>query len=327
MAECRGDVVKATSRPKAGGKRFIHRARCDICQRSDPVILFGEDFGSGDTWAFLRDYYAGRLDRQAVAGTPYEILLCKGCGFIWQSYVLTGSWSDTLYQHWISPEESLAKECKVGARARTVRASQISLIPYLLKARDAQDIRVLDFGMGWGSWCLMAKASGFQTYGVEVSRSRIAHAEANGIEVIRDMSQCHVSLDFMNAEQVFEHVPAPMEVLRILVDRLQPDGLVRIGVPDGRRFLKRLCRGAWMPAKDEVHPLEHVNCFTRRTLIRLAVETGLEPIAPRRMLGATLSQLVFGSKSLYGATANLYTQLFGTGIIFEKKRGAGSRRG
>jgi len=38
---------------------------------------------------------------------------------------------------------------------------------------DPEKLYFLDAGMGWGSWCLMAKAFGVNIYGIELSRHLI----------------------------------------------------------------------------------------------------------------------------------------------------------
>jgi hypothetical protein len=51
-------------------------------------------------------------------------------------------------------------------------------------------------------------------------------------------------------------------------------------VPDGRDVVRRLRRHGWSPGLDAIHPLEHINCFTRATLIQLAASVGLRPYQP-----------------------------------------------
>ncbi len=95
------------------------------------------------------------------------------------------------------------------------------------------------------------------------------------------------------ANQVFEHLPEPAATLQQLCARLTADGLVYLRVPDGRGVVEQLARRGWSPALDAIHPLEHINCFTRKTLIELAAGAGLRPISPplRLQLGRLLSGL------------------------------------
>ena len=45
--------------------------------------------------------------------------------------------------------------------------------------KSPSDARLLDFGMGWGDWLLMANGLGYESCGIELSESRI---EANALK-------------------------------------------------------------------------------------------------------------------------------------------------
>lgn len=305
-----------TQRGRNNG-RFIYRPSCELCGQDDPQILFSQDFSAGKTWDFLKTYYKGKVSRELVGGTPFEICRCPGCGFIWQSHVLAGLWLDVLYEEWISPEDSLEKENDNRRRLNRQRAVQISLIPLLLRPWETRDMKVLDFGMGWGGWCTAAKAAGFQAFGAELSPARIAYAESRGIKVIRDLSLSRHKFEYINAEQVLEHVAEPLEIVRNLVGVLRPKGLVRIGVPDGSRFLRRRFWRLWRPSNDEVHPLEHINCFTHQTLVRLGETVKLKPLSSPRLIRAMTELVMSGGANPYHAIKTLYQHIYGTGIVFE----------
>ena len=138
--------------------------------------------------------------------------------------------------------------------------------------------------MGWGSWCLVARAFGCSVRGSEFSSLKIRNAERSGIEVVAWRDLPGHRFDFINSENVFEHLPKPLETLRRLADSLEPGGLLKINVPDGAGILRKLKVGDWSAPKgtknslNDVSPLEHVNCFRRRTLLKMAELAGLEPV-------------------------------------------------
>jgi SAM-dependent methyltransferase len=89
------------------------------------------------------------------------------------------------------------------------------------------------------------------------------------------------TFDFINTEQIFEHVAQPLETLRALKDTLEPHGLIKISVPEGRDIKRRLAIQDWEAPKgsknslNAASPLEHLNCFTWESLIRMADLAGL----------------------------------------------------
>jgi predicted SAM-dependent methyltransferase len=84
--------------------------------------------------------------------------------------------------------------------------------------------------------------------------------------------------DFINTDQVFEHLTHPLQIGEQLVDLLQPGGVLKIFVPDADSTLRQIRAGKWRPSKDALHPLEHVNGFNRRSLERFAGRLGLAPV-------------------------------------------------
>jgi SAM-dependent methyltransferase len=127
---------------------------------------------------------------------------------------------------------------------------------------------------------------------MELSRPRIDYARSHGVLVLEPADLADGAFDFINAEQVLEHVPEPLETLRILRRALKPGGLVRIGIPNGLGIGNRLRRGEWSaPASSRVSlnpiaPLEHINCFTTDVLRQTMERAGLMIVSgPGRIPG------------------------------------------
>jgi len=133
--------------------------------------------------------------------------------------------------------------------------------------------------MGWGHWAGVARAMGLRATGLEVDDSRIAHARSLGVEAVAELAPVGARrFDFVRANQVFEHLEDPLGALGALVARMAPGALAYLTVPDCEAALANLADPAWRAAKDELHPLEHINCFTRDSLIDMARRAGLRPI-------------------------------------------------
>ena len=150
--------------------------------------------------------------------------------------------------------------------------------------KDPSSLSILDFGMGWGAWALMAKAFGCDSFGSELSAERIQHARSNGIKVISWDEIPQNRFDFINTEQVFEHIPEPLETLRHLGSGLKTDGILKISVPFADDIERRLSLMDWKSSKgssnslNPVAPLEHINFFRRQSLSKMAGLAGFEEL-------------------------------------------------
>ncbi len=216
---------------------------------------------------------------RALLNQAYRVEKCRACEFIYQTNVLNEEGTAALYGDWIDARPSLHKKQTASARLFKKYASQIEVISRIFP-RPPHEIGILDFGMGWGYWSRLAQAFGYRVAGLELSPVRVAHARSLGISVIDKLPDPGPHYHFIFADQVFEHLPKPLLVLQQLRDRLTPDGVIYLRVPDGRDIENRLARSGWSPDLDAIHPLEHINCFRRTSLRRLATHAGLVQIQP-----------------------------------------------
>jgi hypothetical protein len=296
---------------------FAERATCELCGCSDAEVLYSESFAAGNTFRFIDEYYANRIPKTVLERGKYTLRRCPSCRFIWQGEILNDVNLDRLYSQWIDEDASARKYTERHLEELAGLVHQISAVPYLLKM-SAKDIRALDFGAGWGRWCQIANAIGLEAWASEVSGARIAHMRSLGIPICPDIFTETGCFHFINAEQVFEHLPDPRLYFDQLASLLVPGGVMRISVPDGSGFEKQLSRGTWRPQKDAVHPLEHVNCYTPTSLCALSRGRDIRVVAAWKVCHAYYRCLIRGSgslKTLKNAVASL-----SAGVVFFQRR-------
>jgi len=175
----------------------------------------------------------------------------------------------------------------------------------------------------------MAKAFGCNSYGTELSETRIKYAESHGIKVITWDEILNYSFDFINTEQVFEHIPEPLETLFHLKKSLKSEGLIKIDVPNGDDIKRRLRILDWTAPKgsrnclNPASPLEHINCSNRTSIIRMADIAGLEIVKIPLTIQCVCST---NRKSIERTLKNILTPLYrnvfqkGTYVFFRQKR-------
>jgi SAM-dependent methyltransferase len=136
--------------------------------------------------------------------------------------------------------------------------------------------------MGWGNWARMCSAFGIESYGIEISSERIANAMKYGIPNLELDKLAENQFDYINTDQVFEHLDNPKDVINQLSKALKIGGILRISVPDGNNVKNVTEKMDWLAPKlskdslNIVAPLEHINCFTTESLLILANQAGLK---------------------------------------------------
>jgi SAM-dependent methyltransferase len=262
---------------------FVQRENCPLCGSRVQQMLSDLAFDEAPLAPFLEGFYGGRLAPAELASGRYRIQCCDECDFIFQDTILDDAGMQRLYQDWVDQASSLQKKQTAKATRFLQYAGQVKTLTRLFD-KSPQQTRVLDYGMGWGYWCRMVQAHGFDVRGYELSTSRREHARELGVPVMDNLEQADVEFDFIYANQVFDHLPDPQQALHELCRHLHAEGIVYLRVPDGRDVARHLRQDGWSPGLDAIHPLEHINCFTRATLIQLAASAGLRPVqAPLRL--------------------------------------------
>ena len=257
---------------------FIQRKQCPVCEDSLQASLCDISYSDVRLKNFLDLFYKGKADVEQLADFNYEVVKCQSCHFIYQSQVLNDEGMAALYGEWVDSETSLKKKQSAKAKLFKQYAGQIEMIGRLFKQKP-HAINVLEFGMGWGYWSRMAKAFGYQVSGLELSPERVTHAQSMGLTVIEDIPS-HEKYHFIYANQVFEHLEEPLRVLKTLREHLNDNGVIYLRVPDGKGIEQTLTKSGWSEELDAIHPLEHINCFTRETLITLGKKAGLRVLSP-----------------------------------------------
>lgn len=233
---------------------------------------------------YLREFYGRHIEFEYLAGADFVLDECLRCGLVFQRWVPDEMLIRKLYEEWINPDEVFEEHRRTDdVHYHRELADEVAMIVALVGKTPA-DVRVLDFGMGWGNWARMAGAFGCRAFGAEVSARRIAHASAFGVTAVTLDGEPLEPFDVVNADQVFEHLVAPLAALKDLAGRLKPGGLLKISVPNGRGIRWLLNLNDWRAPKDSwrslnpVSPLEHLNCFTNRSLRVMGREAGLVPL-------------------------------------------------
>jgi len=245
--------------------------------------------------SFLTAYYP-KINLSYLQGGVYSLRHCDYCHLIYQQGVPDDELVRALYEDWIDAAASRAKKHLFGHWGRYRRLSEELCLAKALLGPIRYTPRVLDFGLGWGEWLKMAAAYGCETYGVELSRKKVEHAKAAGISVMTLEALPAEHFDFINMEQVLEHLIDPWETVRRLAASLRSGGFLQISVPNGNGMLKKVGRLSWTnqgrAASMAVHPLEHLNCFSHHALVKLGERAGLREVQPSLRL-AYRTQLAF----------------------------------
>ena len=151
-------------------------------------------------------------------------------------------------------------------------------ICHLLRLRS-RGSRLLDLGFGRGYVMKLARAYGFEVYGVDGSGKlardltpefgRNVCTRVLGLESI----PWH-SFDVIVMSHVAEHLADPGAVLREIYSKLNPGGILYLAVPDAGSIQYKIFGKNW----NVVNPLAHLQYFSEASLSRLLSSVGFEAL-------------------------------------------------
>ena len=139
--------------------------------------------------------------------------------------------------------------------------------------------KILDIGCGHGTILKVASDYYESSEGIEPSEVECAFARENGCNVINtffDMSFSGREYSAFIATQVFEHIPDPIESIKMCEIILKRGGVGYIEVPNGQ--------GIWREKRYYDIYVEHINYFTIGSLVSLINTTNLEIISVGEVL-------------------------------------------
>lgn len=264
---------------------FYERHQCPVCGNKTSDLAFQISYSSQELKDYFHSFYAGRVDIGLLDGAEFNIQECSSCKVLYQKFIPNEELSRILYEDWVDPTEtSIQKIQNYGIDHYEFNASEIRQLFSLFDIPSGK-LNVLDFGMGWGAWAKMASAYGAQTYGYDFSEKRNSHAQNHGFAILDSEEIKLKKFDLINTEQVFEHIPNPLETMEILSNSLSQKGIIKISVPHAFNFKSRLKKIEWATSQkfsnrsiNPVAPLEHLNFFNRSAIVYLGYKFGLKEI-------------------------------------------------
>ena len=163
----------------------LSRMSCPVCGERESKTVYRCLCNSPPISHYMARVYApeGVRCEKTLDGVEFRVEECVRCRMLYQVRIPGDDLSFKLYEEWINPESTFRKQTEFDLAAPLALVPEIvSAIRYL--GGVPTKIRCLDYGMGWGTWCAVAKGLGCQAFGTELSEARKREASARGIGIV-----------------------------------------------------------------------------------------------------------------------------------------------
>ena len=259
---------------------FFERTACISCSGNKLRELSSGLFNEGLVERFIKEDPWGEHPAPFLKGNRWSYVRCQDCELSFHRHILTPEWNERRFSKWMSQEaiEAFEKRFKTSAnefrKASSQTAHVLQIEQLTRKLRGSAAPRLLDFGCGYGSFLTMCSMYGFDAVGVDRSSAKRENGSFTKvfaeIEEVAAMAPFHALTLF----EVLEHLDDPHNLMLKLRDLLAPGGVLVLETPDCSGVIDIETRSDYY----KIHPLEHINGFTPKTLKRFADRLGFSYI-------------------------------------------------
>jgi len=280
---------------------FIKRTKCPVCSSKNISEIYSCNYQKNPIKSYLNNFYKNRLEWNYLQKAKYVLIQCNECEAIYQKYIPNTEFMKRIYEKWLSLK-SIKASSRIDTKKKERIIQEISELKLILKKKHK--LTFLDYGMGNGEWCLIAKTLGINIYGLELSQELLKKARKMGIKTITESGLRKISFNYINTDQVFEHIPNPLDTLKLLKSVLDKDGIVKISVPSGNHIPKYLRKENWDVTKSKkgslnpISPLEHITCYTHKSIVIMGKTIGLKEIKIPLFIQYKCTQFIDNPKNI-----------------------------
>jgi SAM-dependent methyltransferase len=259
------------------------RPCCFLCRATAPEIyqtLTSEEIRV--VWRLVELELDDEIfDNPAVLGDVH-LYRCRKCGFQFFDPALAGN--DRFYREL----QDLVPGYYSPTRPENDRNARF--------AREHGFRSILDIGCGTGFALDAAREQGLQTYGVELNPNAAAETRARGHTVFSVLvheldSQWNGQFDMISLNQVLEHVPDPVALVKDCLRLLSARGVIAIAVPGSTGVLR------WHPWGAFNWPPHHLSRWRRKDFFTLAERHQLtvERVGGDQLFGGALHDILLAN--------------------------------
>ena len=142
-----------------------------------------------------------------------------------------------------------------------------------------KDPSILDIGSGLGFFLQCGKKRGWKVLGVEPSVDSCNYATKHGLDIANEYlveknHQKFGRFDVVHMHEVIEHLPDPINTIKVVKEMLNPEGLICIVSPNEFNPLQEAFVNNGESEKWWVAPPEHINYFNFLSIKQLLINHG-----------------------------------------------------
>ncbi len=224
---------------------------------------------------------AGRAVEERFTIRGWRLVDCVGCGLRFVSPRMADlSYLEVYGEDYFKSPDSLTRgyEDYAGERETILATFRRRFRAIAHRAPSLSGGRSLDVGCAYGYALEVAAEHGLAPHGVDVSAHAVAVARSRGLSVERGGAEIAEQrfggpMRVVTSWDVIEHLPDPVEHLRVLGRMMERGGVLSLITPDRGAPTARLFGSRWVEYQK---PEEHIYFFRREDMRAFLDEAGFD---------------------------------------------------
>ena len=297
-------------------REFNKTLNCKICKKKG-VRIYKKNYTDANLINYLKKYYGNekfKFFKNRLVNINFNLIKCNDCKFIWQENSPKEKFSFDLYEKIIDNKVSLKKSKKKFQIRKHKNNSEIN---FIINQFNSNKVNILDFGAGWGHWLNSGDKLKFNPYALEMSEHRKKYISNLGIKILDydKLGKYRYFFNYIRLDQVVEHVSDFRNIFRLIKKLAIKDCIFYLSVPDGKDIIQNKTKIKL--EKGVVQPLEHLNCFSRYSLIKLLKFEGFKKISFLKIIYMHLKNFLKGNISISLLLRDIKDCFYSTSIKFK----------
>jgi 2-polyprenyl-3-methyl-5-hydroxy-6-metoxy-1,4-benzoquinol methylase len=219
---------------------------------------------------------------------------CMKCGMIFCENLWDDSTLNNVYQNAIDHNKSRNKILSIDKRLMLMSTwNNILRIFRLLGKNRLNNIKLIDYGCGWGDFLDAAYGYGIDGLGYDKDIEKIKLAEMRGHKIAKSIDQLkdYGPVDVIVMNSVLEHIQDVEGTFDLISQVLVPEGLLVLSVMDYRnKYIEKninMLKSGLPALTKNLNPVEHVNVYNYKTVILTLKRYNFSFLSTRHILCLT----------------------------------------
>jgi len=176
--------------------KLIERKKCPYCESINLKYLYRVNYSANILKQFIAKYYNNKKILDILKFNIYELSECIKCKGLFQRFITDNNLSYYLYETLISPKKSFNKKKNITRTNYREYLLDSEIIKKLFKKENNQ-IKILEFGCGWGFWAKFMQKLNFNVVTIEISDTRANFLKKNQIKNYKDINKLDKKYDLI----------------------------------------------------------------------------------------------------------------------------------